>query len=116
MNLASGNQIMRLTVTDQPLFNIDKISFMLHTAGMRTDLQKTGFSVCQDAAGDLLVNAAEASPLNQIDLYHISGALVKSVVHPGPIQRISTSGLDPGIYLVRARSGKQLYHKKIMLK
>ena len=116
MNLNKGMQVMRLTVTDPELFNIDKISFVLNTSGFNPYLSAIGFYVTQDASGDLFVTSNKDAPLNRLELIDISGALVGSVMHPDPVQRISTNGLVPGIYLIRGWIGDRMIHKKIMLK
>ncbi|HER08227.1 MAG TPA: carbohydrate-binding protein [Bacteroides sp.] len=116
LSLSSGEQIMRITVVDLPLFNLDKIVFTLNTMEIPASSERIqDLCVMQDPSGDLLVMHARSSTFRRVALISMSGSIVASFAKPDAVVRIPSTMFFPGIYLVRAECGSLIHHKKIMI-
>jgi len=116
MNLTEGAQLMRFTVADLPIFTIDKFTISVNTTGLNPARSGKEIRVAQDPGGVLLIQSDQEIPIDLVQLYHISGALVLSRQKPNSPLRISLTGLDSGIYLVRTYSGGRVFRNKLFIK
>lgn len=117
MTLDTGLQIMRFSVIDQPLFNIDKLDFTLNSTGTGTaQEQAQKLVVFQDTEGDLLVKIRDNSPIEMLNIYDISGSLRRSVRQPDQPYRLTSGEFKKGIYLIRAYSGKKYFTRKTIFR
>lgn len=114
--LEEGEQILRFTVIDQPMFHIDKFDFSMDaTAVSSKSLSASRLILFQEASGDLLIKTSQASLLNYVQVYDLMGHLIVLSKDPSNIQRIPAHQLTAGIYLVRAFEDKMIHTQKIRI-
>jgi aryl-phospho-beta-D-glucosidase BglC (GH1 family) len=116
MNLTTGEQIMRFTVIDDPLFNIDKIDFGLFIDAVDVTESDNPFVIYQNHVNELIMNYDNSFTIHDICFYNMTGSLVYSKVNPGNILKIPLSGISSGIYIVKVSTDKQLFSSKIFIK
>jgi len=115
MNLDAGEQIMRLTFIDMPMFYIDFLEFKRIIPVANSGLQNDGgFSILQNS-DELIIGTHSHNPLETINLYNILGSLVKTFKSPGSSFRTSTSDLRDGVYVIQLISGNKKLSKKIVI-
>jgi len=117
MQLEAGEQVMRFSVIDQPLFNIDKTIFSLNTSiGGAGSIPGKGISVTGDMDRVLMIRHLRTTSASLIRVYDITGSLVKTrKAAPGEAVRLETTGMRAGIYLIRATSGARSDCVKVMI-
>jgi hypothetical protein len=114
MNLEAGMQIMRLTFIEKPLFHIDFIDFKrVIPAGLST-FSDNGFTVYQHDQ-DLIFNLESDRPGETLKIYNILGSVVKSMKTSESDFRISTLGMNPGVYIVQLISENHKQSQKIVI-
>ncbi|MDP3433217.1 MAG: cellulase family glycosylhydrolase [Bacteroidota bacterium] len=115
MNLEAGEQIMRLTFLDKPMFYIDFLEFKrIVPVGNSAELNDPGFGIFQNHE-DLIISSHSSKQIEIINLYNILGTLVKTIESPGTSFRLSTLDLRDGVYVVQLISGKEKFSKKIVI-
>jgi hypothetical protein len=115
MLLSAGQQIMRFTVIDQPLFNFDRVIFKLNTTGIRPDAALPTLNIHMDHDGDLLISNPTGQHFNTIRIFDVQGRLVRILdQHPSPAQ-VKREGLSPGVYIIHASSMEQIHRGKFLL-
>ncbi len=115
MNLESGIQIMRFSITDKPLFNIDFFDFKKNIPlGNIPDLTENQFNVIQNRQ-ELIFDLGIGQQAETIKIYNILGSSVKTIQSPGTNFRISTQDFHSGVYIVQVISGNQKFSKKIII-
>ncbi len=118
MQLDSGQQIMRFSVIDDPLFHIDKMIFTLNTNSTEW-LTDPGdrIRITGDPDHALLIRHCGATSTSLIRVYNMTGSLV-AVRRTGPDQavRMGTSDWAPGIYIITALSGSRVDRIKTMIR
>jgi hypothetical protein len=116
LHLPQGDQILRFTVLNTPLFNFDKMRFELLTGTANVKNEKCDFLVYPESGRNSYIVELKGekytSPLN---LYDISGRVLISFQNPGNITRIPVSILNPGVYFIRATINHDPVVKKFML-
>ena len=115
MHLEAGEQIMRFTVIDQPLFNIDKIIFRLPTSGSGPiQSAEESLEIYQNQHRELIIKHKDAASLRTIKMYNLCGSLIYAT--SGNSSMIPSLDLPAGIYIIRAACDKHVYTAKIYLK
>jgi len=116
LDLAEGEQILRFTVIEQPMFNIDKFEFSMDATGISPEIQNASRLILfQEASGDLLIKTTRTSLLNYVQAYDLMGHLHAVSKDPSNIQRIPAHQLKAGIYVVRAYEDQMIHTKKILI-
>ncbi len=116
MALDSGEMIMRLIVMDGPMFNIDRVVFHLNTTSTRMARKHhPDLFICQIGSGELLVTIQGRTDCHRLELIGMGGAMVRSIESPDGESCLSTGGLTPGVYLVRAVTSEGIYHQKTFI-
>jgi len=114
MNLEAGTQIMRLTFIEKPLFYIDFIDFKrVIPAGLST-LSNHGFTVYQHDQ-ELIFNRESYRSGETLRIYNILGSVVKNMKPYDSDFRISTQGMNPGVYIVQFISENHKQSQKIVI-
>ncbi|MEN8227104.1 MAG: cellulase family glycosylhydrolase [Bacteroidota bacterium] len=117
ISLTGGEHIMRFTVIDLPLFNIDKIDFALNTTGIGNLLpDEEALTLFLDPGGDLIITMQDHGPIELLYMYSLSGALVRSIQQPDHPCRLSTDGMESGIYIIKAFSSNHVHYVKTLIK
>jgi hypothetical protein len=115
MNLDAGEQIMRLTFIDKPMFYIDFLEFKrVVPVGNSAELNDPGFTISQNG-DELIIGTHSHGPVEIINVYNILGSLVETIKPPGNSVHISIQNLRPGVYVVQLISGKEKFSKKIVI-
>ena len=115
MNLEAGRQIMRLTFIDSPLFYIDYMEFKRIIPVGISPINDNHFSIFQQQQ-ELIFNLETNEPVETLKIYNTQGSVVKTIQNPGSNFRISTQGIQPGVYLIQVISENQKFSKKIVIK
>ncbi len=116
MYLYPGLKIMRFTVISNPTYNIDKFTFELKNATGSFDLKVNNpFEIYQNNSGEIVVKQKSLNQNTKIELYSITGNLLKMVTNPGQRSVIRTNDLPSGIYIVRASNFTERYSKKVVI-
>jgi len=115
-SLDEGEELMRFTAISEPAFNVDKFIFTreAETTGIRIK-GSSGLKTWQDAARNLVIQLPEADRAQRIQLYRLSGQLVKLQTDAGHQSRLPCQDLDSGIYLLGVEGNENTYHQKIYL-
>lgn len=114
MRLAQGKQIMRINIQDDPIFNIDKIVFDADiTDFILYSGKNNNFKLYPVRVNEIKFEYHEK--LDRINLYSLYGKLLMTSQNINPGEVITTSGVKPGIYLIRAFSGSEIFCSKIFL-
>ncbi|HAQ18182.1 MAG TPA: hypothetical protein DCR40_02995 [Prolixibacteraceae bacterium] len=115
MNLEAGQQIMRLTFIDKPLFYMDYLDFKrIIPVGNQADFSENPVTIMQNDL-ELIINSNMDKPVETCTIYNILGSVVKTVRNPDINFRISTRDIQSGIYIVQVISGGQKLSKKIII-
>ncbi len=115
MNLKAGEQIMRFTVIEKPLFNIDKLTCGLVTSGSSLRESAGGsLEVYQNQNREIIVHLKGEKTLETVKMYDLKGSLIYSTAGTRPI--IPAMDIPAGIYIIRAADDDRVYASKIWLK
>lgn len=114
MNLEAGTQIMRLTFIEKPLFYIDYLEFKRVIPDAAAVVPDDHLKVFQQKQ-ELLVHHRFTSEKTTVNLYSIMGTLVKNLRTDESVIRISTEGLQSGVYIFQIVNGKNTFSKKIII-
>jgi aryl-phospho-beta-D-glucosidase BglC (GH1 family) len=115
MYLYQGKQIMRFTILENPLFNIDKIEFELATGARKPGpRQELGFSLYRNHSNEIVINQKPGTELSEITIFNLNGNLIKKIPDPEATEKISGNEFSPGLYIVRGYSKKGNYSEKIV--
>jgi aryl-phospho-beta-D-glucosidase BglC (GH1 family) len=115
MNLMAGEQIMRFTVIEKPLFNIDKLIF--RPAGSGTGLSESAsgsLDVYQNQNREIIVHLKDGNTLQMVRMYDLKGSLVYSAA--GAYSVIPAADIPAGMYIIRAAGHDRVYATKIWLR
>jgi aryl-phospho-beta-D-glucosidase BglC (GH1 family) len=116
MYLYPGTKIMRFTVISNPTFNIDKITFDLKNATGTVDVEiEKPFNIVQNNTGEIVVTHLSGQPINNIEIFSITGSLLKTTNNSNWQTKIQTNDLSPGVYIVRATTAAKQFSKKIVI-
>ena len=117
LNLTAGEQIMRFTVIDDPLFNIDKIDCELFIDAVNFPESDDFFVIYQNLSGELILNYNNSFTIHNIRIYDITGSLIYAAENPDNNIRLPVNGISSGIYIVQILTDNQKYYsKKIFIK
>ncbi len=115
MNLKAGEHIMRFTVIDKPLFNIDKLTFSLVTSGTGPRESIGGsLTVYQNQNREIILHLKGEKTIQTVKLYDLKGSLIYSTAGTRPL--ISAMYIPAGIYIIQAAGDDRVYSSKILLK
>ena len=115
MNLEAGIQIMRFSIIDKPLFNIDFFEFKKNIpVGNTRNLAENRFVVFQNRQ-ELIFDLGTNKQVETIKIYNLLGSVVKTIQSPVTNFRISTQNFQSGVYIVQVISGNQKISRKIII-
>ena len=115
MNLQAGEQIMRFTVIEKPLFNIDKLTFRSLTSGVGSlEPADRSLTVYQDQNREIILYLENGKILHTVKMYDLKGSLKYSAKDAGPL--IPTMDIPAGIYIIQAIGDDGVYTSKILLR
>lgn len=115
MYLYPGEFIMRFTVLEGAQYNLDKIVFDLVTANKKVGENQVDFLTYQNQHNHLIIKQQSNIIPEKINLYNVSGFLVKTINNPLSIQKISTHEFKEGIHFIQSIYKNQEITKKIIL-
>ncbi|MBN2611231.1 MAG: cellulase family glycosylhydrolase [Bacteroidales bacterium] len=118
MNLPKGEYIMRFTILDGPIFNIDKYTIMAYntlSASLREDIKFTGVAAYQNSNKEIVIRTSDIFSFKQIKLYSLSGEMICAGNEPGNRLKMPSTGINPGLYIVQAIAGTGILTKKIFI-
>lgn len=115
IELSAGEQIMRFTVIDDPLFNIDKFEFSLDNTSAEQYPEHSSFQAYVNKHREIIIKFKEGSDISILHLYDVRGNRIKSITAPSSNPKIQTSDLENGIYIIQALSNQMNITKKIIL-
>lgn len=114
MNLEAGTQIMRLTFIEKPLFYIDYLEFKRVIPNAAAVLSDDLLKIYQQNQ-QLLIHRQPTSEKTTVNLFSITGTLVRNLRTDESLVRISTEGLLSGVYVIQLVNGKNTFSKKIII-
>ncbi|SHE33019.1 Aryl-phospho-beta-D-glucosidase BglC, GH1 family [Mariniphaga anaerophila] len=117
MYLYPGNQIMRFTVLESPLFNIDKFEFELltNTSNLQNN-RDYGFVVFQNSARELVIKQTSSVKSEQLEIFNQCGSLTHKIPNPESMENIPRPQLSPGLHIVRGFSERGYCVHKIVIR
>src|SRR4030042_3250972 len=115
MNLIAGEKIMRFSVIGQPLFNIDKIVFESPNTVEIPESDNFSFKVFLDQNREIIFIFSNNSSIRSVQIYDITGSLIRALTNPEINMKISTSGMPSGIYIIHALTDNQKFTRKIII-
>ncbi len=120
MNLQAGTQIMRFSILAQPDFHIDNFEFILNTLEDTTSvsvhrLNQPVLTVYQDPSSNLVVRMDNGPAPERIELYSLTGTLIRMEKPSNHEVTIPVSGIPSGVYIVRALTAKGVYTGKTFI-
>ncbi|HEY3371295.1 MAG TPA: T9SS type A sorting domain-containing protein, partial [Prolixibacteraceae bacterium] len=115
MNLEAGEQIMRITFIEKPLYYLDYLNFTKNITSVNAPLPLTDRLEVYQSKQELIVNSQINQAADELRIYNILGSLVKTIREPGTSIRISIQDLHSGVYIVQLISQNQKLSKKIIL-
>ena len=114
MQLDAGVQILRITILDKPLFNLDYLEVTRDiTSAPISNEENDQFSIFQSKEEIIIRNVGKETV--QLKLFSITGTEIKTIHQPSSNFSISKQGLHRGIFIVQLISPKQKISKKIIL-
>ncbi|NQU86053.1 MAG: cellulase family glycosylhydrolase [Mariniphaga sp.] len=115
MKLNSGEQVMRLSILNTPLFNIDNMVFNVDTkSNLNLILENTITVLYPDRQNEFIVRYSDRN-IRNFNLYNISGILIQSKPVQIEQNQIKFSNLKNGIYIVQAISETENYSRKVVI-
>lgn len=112
MKLNAGEQVMRLSIIDSPLFNIDNIEFSIDTYSEKPIQENDQlFKVYSPQPNQIAVTNIKQN-VTGFNLYNISGILIQSI----PVKKENSvyfKNLKEGIYILQAMSDSGYISRKI---
>ncbi len=115
VDLKAGEQIMRFTVIDKPLFNFDKLTFRLVTSGTGPSRSAGGsLTAYQNQNREIILYPNTGETIQGIKLYDLKGSVIYSA--EGSLPTVPAMDVPAGIYIVRAVCDDRVYATKILLK
>jgi aryl-phospho-beta-D-glucosidase BglC (GH1 family) len=115
INLIEGVQIMRFSVIAEPLFNIDKIVFELPNTVEDPESDIFLFNVFLNQNRELIFIYNNNASVRLVQIYDITGSLIRSITDPEINMKLSTSGMPSGIYIVHSLTDNQKFTRKIII-
>jgi aryl-phospho-beta-D-glucosidase BglC (GH1 family) len=116
MNLAAGEQFMRFSVIDQPLFNIDKFVFTFKEETSNAPIIKENpIKIFLNYNRELIIEQEQDNAIRLIQVFDISGIPILSVDDPGEKCVLSVREMSAGIYVIRILTDHGLLYRKIFL-
>jgi hypothetical protein len=116
MDLDAGEQIMRFSVIESPMFNFDKVVFEIAvTPTINRDRQYNTFYAFQNQNHELVFDLNPENTIKWIRVCDITGRLICTVRNPEKNQIISTLGMPEGIYIFEALTDDGLSSVKIRI-
>ena len=116
MDLTAGEQILRFNVIAQPLFNIDKFDFtLIEVATLIPVLKDKPFHVYLNQNREMVIDWQRDDLIRWIQVYDITGPLIRSIPDPEKNSQVSTLGMPAGIYIIQALTENEKYTAKIIL-
>lgn len=115
MNLEAGQQIMRITFIEKPLFYLDFLEFKKNipvgTAPLTTNQR---FQVYQNRSA-IVVDYEWNQPAEWLRIYNLQGAMIKTIKAPAPNLQLNAGEFSSGVYIFQLASKNQTISQKIVL-
>lgn len=114
----AGIQVMRLSILGYPAFNIDNMKFEVNT-GTSLILNGNGnfFNVIQPYnSNKLIVKVGNQITVNCVNLYDITGSLIRSVYKPEPTTEIVLNTTISGVYIIQVVANEGRFAKKVVVR
>ncbi|MFW5878007.1 MAG: cellulase family glycosylhydrolase [bacterium] len=116
MELIKGEHIMRFTVIDDPLFNIDRFEISLDNTFTEQYQDHSSFMAYVNGEREIVIRFGNNSDISILNLFDIKGNLRRSIAYPSSDLRIPASGFENGIYIIQGLSNNMNLTQKIILK
>jgi hypothetical protein len=114
--LAAGEQIMRFTVIEQPIFNIDRFVFtLLSPHSVTASNQGQTLRVYLNRNREIVVDMPDENAAGKIEIYNMTGSLLYSGSFADACPQIATERIQPGLYILNIVTHDSEYSLKIML-
>lgn len=116
MSLEAGVQVMRITFIDKPLFYIDYLDFArIIPSGITSTIANDSFIVYQHQ-DELILSIANYTDFETARIYNILGSCVKELPVTSNTLKVTTNGLNPGVYVVQLINKNQRISKKVIIR
>ncbi len=117
MYLYPGEQIIRFTVIGNQQFNFDNMVFDRITDAAVVNFQKeSSFEAWQDKSNQLVIRQNQYSRPEILNIYSITGTLVRSIKTPESTEYIPGYEFHPGIYVIQSVENNRKFTKKIIIR
>lgn len=113
--LNSGEQVLRFEILTGPMFNIDRMIFEKDTASGIKYPEIREISIYQNNNRELCIAGSDLK-FSKIRIISITGQILKVWQNISSHDILSISELQPGIYIIKARSGDMELTRKIFLR
>jgi hypothetical protein len=115
VHLNAGEQVMRFTIIEEPLFNFDKIVFSLpETTGPDPHKASTGLKALVQPGNRLLLQVSDALHPHSFRIFDIRGRLLFQGEMP-PGEHFLSDPVPPGIYIVQVFSDSWMGSDKLIV-
>ena len=98
------------------MFNIDKFDFtLIEVATLIPVLKDKPFHVYLNQNREMVIDWQRDDLIRWIQVYDITGSLIRSIPDPEKNSQVSTLGMPAGIYIIQALTENEKYTAKIIL-
>lgn len=116
MSLEAGIQVMRISFIDKPLFYIDYLDFARNIpSGISSKNVNDPFTVYQHQQ-ELIIQTANNSDFETVKIFNILGSCVKDIPVTESTLKVTTNGMNPGVYVVQLINTNQRISKKVIIR
>ncbi|MEM9930511.1 MAG: cellulase family glycosylhydrolase [Bacteroidota bacterium] len=117
LELAAGEQIVRLTISGNRAFNLDDIIFTLESTATEAEAIRAGFTLAPNPAREVITAnlPASFSSGGNLSLFNAAGALVKTQAVNGSSAQITVEDLPAGAYTLRLSNGKRTLVRRVVV-
>lgn len=116
MSLEAGVQIMRITFIDKPLFYFDYLDFVRNIPeGISSKNVNYSFNVYQHQQ-ELIISTGYNDDFEIVKIFNILGSCIKEMPVNESTLKVTTEGMNPGVYVVQLINKNQRISKKIIIR
>jgi len=115
MNLEAGIQIMRISILNNPTFNIDYFDFVKSIPSSISNTNTMDLFLAYQQDQELIINT-DNNDFESVMIYNILGSLVKTSPITSTTFKTSTREMHPGVYVVQLINRNKRVSKKIIIK
>ncbi len=117
--LIEGVQVMRMNITSENPFNVDRLIFSLEpTATNEVEIIENALSVFPNPASQLINVELDESYFTEglnIDLYKISGEKIRTFEMTNPSMQINVDSLISGVYIMKIKGKDFITEQRILV-